>query len=233
MHTLRLFRTLLLVLFVLPCGCTAVQSSTAASVFASPARISTLSASLSLSYTSAERGGSAGGYLQVRQPDFLRFILLSPFGTVLQETWLENDRIILVDNTQNAAFSGYIKDLRGAGVLRAWRSLQWLMDIDNHGIIDTTGSERLNRFGAKETVVVEQGRLTSKLLSSGEEARYRGYAVVNGVPVPQEIIMVTPEQERYRIVLEEIEVNQPPSSWQVSPDLTGKKVYPLSLLETQ
>lgn len=217
-----------MVLAVVLAGCVSVPLRDSA-VTSTRRPIETLTASLSLSYSYDERGGSASGFISYRAPDNVKVLLLSPFGTVLQECWINRRHIIIVDPGQNIAFTGMLDELPADGPLRAWRWITWLLDIEPGG---ESGICR-NRFNLKESCTVDEGLVTAKRLDSGEEVRYRDHADIDGVMVPREIILDTPEKIRVRIVLDDVEVNRPLNGGTEQPVLEGRKVYPLSMLAGQ
>jgi len=192
----------------------------------------TLSAAVSLSFSSGERGMSGNGYLIYRRPDLMRLIVLSPFGTTLMELYVNGERITIVYPGKGAAFAGRLADLPERGESAGWRQVRWVMDVDPPGSALRDGTlERLNSLGVRERVTFENGLVTAKALSNGDEARYGDFEVIGGVPLATEIVMENAAGDRFRLKLNEPEVNTPLETDVFTPRLDGLTVYPLAALQ--
>ena len=58
--------------------------------------VESLSSNASLSYTTPDRSISGSGVLMYRKPDQIRAIILSPFGSVLQEVYVSGELLSLI-----------------------------------------------------------------------------------------------------------------------------------------
>ena len=192
----------------------------------------TLSAAVSLSFSSGERGMGGSGYLVYRRPDLMRLIVLSPFGTTLMELYVNGERITIVHPGKGSAFAGLLADLPERGESGGWRQVRWVMDVDPPGSSLRDGTlERVNGQGVRERVTFENGLVTAKALPNGDEARYGDFAVIGGVPLATEIIMENAAGDRFRLKLNEPEVNGPLEADLFTPRLDGLTVYPLAALQ--
>lgn len=194
--------------------------------------VETLSAAVSLSYSSGEKGMGGSGYLVYRRPDLMRLIILSPFGTTLMEIYVNGERVTIVYPGKGAAFAGRLADLPERGESAGWRQVRWVMEVDPPGTALRDGTlERVTSLGMKERVTFENGLVTAKALSNGDEARYGDFAAINGVPLATEIIMENVAGDRFRLKLNEPEVNTPFEADVFTPRLDGLTVYPLAALQ--
>lgn len=192
----------------------------------------TLSAAVSLSFGSGERGMAGSGYLVYRRPDLMRLIILSPFGTTLMELYVNGERITIVYPGKEAAFAGRLADLPERGESAGWRQVRWVMDVDPPGSSLRDGTlERVNGVGVRERITYENGLVTSKSLPNGDEVRYGDFQVIAGVPLATEIIMENAAGDRFRLKLNEPEVNTPLDADVFTPRLDGLTVYPLTALQ--
>ena len=193
--------------------------------------VSTLSSDVSLSYTSSERSISGSGLLMYRKPDQMRVVILSPFGSVLQEIYVSGELVTIIDAGNGIAFSGIHADLPVKGDFSGWRHIHWLIDIDPPDPSRRTVSDRrVNRFGEAEQAEYENGLLTSKKTAAGGVVRYGGYTDVQGVPFPLKITYITAAGETFTLLLEDPEINVPFADSAFTPDLSKLRVYPLSAL---
>lgn len=196
--------------------------------------VSTLSSNVSLSYSSSERSISGSGLLMYRRPDQMRVVILSPFGSVLQEIYVSGELVTIIDSGNGIAFSGIHADLPVKGDFSGWRHIHWLIDIDPPDPSRRTVSvRRVNRFGEAEQAKYENGLLTSKKTAAGGIVRYDGYADVQGVPFPLKITYTTAAGETFTLLLEEPEINIPFADSAFTPDTSKLRVYPLSALRGQ
>jgi len=212
-------------------GCFALRPP-AEITFADGAVVTSLTSNVSLAYTAPNRSISGSGYLMYRRPDQMRVVILSPFGSVLQEIYVSSDRITIIDAGNGVAFSGTYMDLPDKGDLSGWRHIHWLIDIDPPDSSRGTGFiQRINRFGESEKAIFENGLLISKSTASGADVRYSRYSAVHGVAFPLEITYRTDAKETFTILLEDPEVNVPFAAGVFTPDLNKFRVYPLSTLK--
>lgn len=219
---------LMAVLFLL----SACAGRTANLAYTNGAVVETLSAAVSLSYSSGEKGMGGSGYLVYRRPDLMRLIILSPFGTTLMEIYVNGERVTIVYPGKGAAFAGRLADLPERGESAGWRQVRWVMEVDPPGTALRDGTlERVNSLGMKERVTFENGLVTAKALTNGDEARYGDFAVISGVPLATEIIMENAAGDRFRLKLNEPEVNTPFEADVFTPRLDGLTVYPLATLQ--
>lgn len=195
------------------------------------AKVESLSSNASLSYTSNERTVSGSGILMFQKPDSMRAVILSPFGSVLQEVYLSGDLVTIVDSGNAVAFSGKYSDLPEKGDLSGWRHIQWLIDIDSpdpaHG---NSNFKRTNNFGQLEKAVFENGLLLEKSTAEAGKVTYANYTSANGVAFPLEIKYETTAGEKFIIQLEEPEINLQMSKASFVPVLDKLRIYPLSSL---
>jgi outer membrane lipoprotein-sorting protein len=194
--------------------------------------VESLSSNVSLSYASSERSISGSGVLMFRKPDQLRVVILSPFGSVLQEIQVHGKQVTIIDSGNGIAFKGSYLDLPEKGDFSGWRYIHWLLDIDPpDSSRGTTVIERVNRFGRQEKAVFENGLLISKTSAAAGYIRYSKYASIQGVPLPLEITYETEAQEKFIISLDDPEINQPFAEGTFIPNLIKLRVFPLSNLK--
>lgn len=199
--------------------------------YTSGATFTTLVSNASLSYTSSERSISGSGYLMYQKPDLMRMVVLSPFGSVLQEVFVSGEIVTIIDSGNGIAFSGSINDLPQKGDFSAWRYIHWLIDIDLPVPSRTSAViERVNRFGMLEHASFENGLLISKSTAAGGVIKYGKYTAVQGVPFPQELIYETSAKEIFSIRLEDTEVNTVLAAGTFEPKIDKLRIYPLSIL---
>ena len=212
-------------------GCLA-HNPPAEVLYTSGAAVESLSSNVSLSYSAPDRSASGSGYLMFRKPDQMRMVVLSPFGSVLQEVYVSGEVITIIDVGNGLAFTGTYRDLPDTGDFSNWRYLRWLIDIDPpDSLRDTTVIERMNRFGELEKATFEKGLLISKSTASAGVVRYGKYSAEHGVTFPLEITYKNVAQERFTISLEEPEINVPFVEGSFVPNLSKFRVYPLSSLK--
>jgi outer membrane lipoprotein-sorting protein len=194
--------------------------------------VSTLSSNISLSYATPEKNFSGSGFLMFKKPDQMRVVILSPFGSVLQEVYISGDLVTIVDTGNGIAFRGTYNDLPDKGEFSSWRYIHWLFDIDPPDPLrSNTDIKRINRFGQREKAVFENGLLISKTTASGGHVGYATYTAVQGVALPLEIKFETAAKEKITILLEDPEINAPIADGAFAPNLNKLRVYPLSSLK--
>ena len=221
----------LLSMTVILSGCLSLRSP-AELKYDSGAVARSLSSNVSLAYASPDRGISGSGYLMCRKPDQLRVVILSPFGSVLQEVYVTGELVTIIDAGNGIAFSGTYMDLPDKGDFSAWRYIHWLLDIDPPETSRNNATiERINRFGQTEKVVFENGLLISKATDAGGFVKYGRYTAVRGVAFPLEIKYETAAKEKFSILLEDPEINVSFADGAFTPNLNKLRVYPLSSLK--
>lgn len=221
----------LLLLTVSLSGCLAFRPP-AELEYAVGAAVETLSGTASLSYAASGRSVSGSGFVLYRKPDQIRVVILSPFGSVLQEIYVTGDQVSIVDTGNGVVYSGSNRDLPDSGDVSGWRYIQWIIDIDPpEPTRSTTVIERTNRYGQQEVAAFENGLLISKTTAAGGHVRYRRYAATRGVAFPLEIIYETVAKEKFTILFEEPEINVPLTDAAFTFNRDKLRVYPLSLLK--
>lgn len=200
--------------------------------FTSTAAIQSLSSNASLSYATPDRSISGSGILMFRRPDQIRAVILSPFGSVLQEVYASKDLVTIIDAANGVAFRGPYMDLPEKGNFSGWRYIHWLIDIDRPDELRGTNViERTNRFGDAEKANFVNGLLVLKTTAAGGSVRYDSYADVQGVPFPLKITYETVAKEKFTILFEEPEINVPFADGAFAPDLGKYRIYPISSLK--
>jgi hypothetical protein len=194
--------------------------------------VETLSADVSLSVTNGDHGMGANGLLLYRRPDQMRMVILSPFGTTLMDVFVAGDRITIVDSSKGEAYSGLISDLPSGEAGDTWRLIRWVLDVDPPGsAVRNGGLVRKNSQGIWERVEFRDGLLVEKSLPGGDEIRYNDYVVVHGVPLATEIIMENKAGARFRVKINDPEVNTDLDPNAFTPRLDGLPLRPLSVLK--
>jgi hypothetical protein len=194
--------------------------------------LDTLSSAVSLSIRAADSSMSGSGYLLFRRPDQIHLVVLSPFGTTMMEAFALGDRITLVYPSKSTAYVGRFDELPEKGGLQGWRLMRWVMDADTSGENQQNGTvERMDKLGFSEKVTFENGVVTAKESSAGDQVHYRNYSVVNGVPVAAELDLRNDRGDRIHILLDEPEVNTPLEDAVFTPNLDGLTVVPLSVFK--
>ena len=189
------------------------------------------SSNVSLSYVISNQSISGSGVLMFRKPDQIRAVILSPFGSVLQEVYVHGEQLSIIDAGNSTAFYGSYMDLPGKGPFSGWRNIHWLFDVDPPDASRRFAAfERINKYGHQEKAVFENGLLVSKTTVEGDFVSYGKYSTVKGVAFPLEIIYKTIENEKFTILFEEPEINVSFADGAFSVDLSKYRVYPLSVL---
>jgi hypothetical protein len=197
------------------------------------ATLDTLSAAVSLSITTADRGMSGSGFMVYRRPDQLHLVILSPFGTTMIEIFSQGEQITLLYPGSSTAYVGRIADLPEKGGLQGWRLMRWVMDAAPSTSTNLNATvERNGVQGVVEKVTFENGLVTSKSTKNGDQVYYSRYSVIGGVPFAAELDLRNIQDDRIRIVLDEPEVNTPLENSAFQPQLDGIRVLPLSELRS-
>ncbi len=222
---------LLLLLTISLTGCLAARVP-AELTYLNGATIDSLSSNASLSFSTSERSISGSGVLMYRKPDQMRAVILSPFGSVLQEVFVSGDLVTIIDVGNGVAFSGVRSDLPETGDSSGWRYIHWLIDIDpSDSARRTSVVQRNNRFGEMEKAFFENGLLVSKSTAAGGIVKYSKYTAHDGVPIPLEISYETAAKEKFTILLEDPDIHASFAEDTFTPKLSTYRVYPLSLLK--
>ena len=141
-----------------------------------------LSSNVSLSSVISGQSISGSGVLMFRKPDQIRAVILSPFGSVLQEVYVHGERVSIIDAGNGTAFHGSYIDLPGKSIFSGWRNIHWLIDIDPPEYSRrTTVIERTNRYGHQEKAAFGNGLLISKTTAAGDSVWYNRYTTVKGL----------------------------------------------------
>jgi hypothetical protein len=228
----NIFLTIVLLpLMLVLSGCLATRPP-AELTFTTGAVIQTLASNASLSYKNADRSISGSCYFMFRRPDQIRVVILSPFGSVLQEVIVSGELVTIIDSGNGVVLRGSFKDLPATGDFSAWRSIHWIIDIDQPGASrDTITMERVNRFGDTEKAAFKNGLLMSKIVAGAGQVKYGRYITVQGAAVPLEIEYETVAGENFSLLFEEPEVNIPFVNDPFKPNIDKFPVYPLSRLK--
>jgi outer membrane lipoprotein-sorting protein len=166
-----------------------------------------------------------------KKPDQIRMVVLSPFGSVLQEVFVSGERVTIIDSGNGIAFTGTISQLPQKGDISAWRHIFWLVDIDPPDSSRATAViERVNRFGSTEMASFENGLLVSKSTATSGNIKYGKYTVEHGIPYPQELTYETSAKETFKISLEDTEIDTPIAADAFEPKLDKLRIYPISIL---
>lgn len=227
---MMLYLSILLITFLFY-GCSSIKPPAELSYNAN-LYISSVSSNASLAYKSPLKTISGSGILMYKKPDQVRMVVLSPFGSVLQEVFVLGEIITIIDTGNGNAFVGNYNDLPANGDLSAWRYIHWLIEIDGP---EPSGSSyltnRINRFGEMEEAAFEKGLLVSKSTIRAGKVKYNSYISVAGIAVPSEIVYETNAKEEFTIKLNEPEVNGELIATTFVPNLNKYNTYPLSVLK--
>ena len=190
--------------------------------------VETLSSAVSISVTKGEQGSGGRGYLVFRTPDRFHLVLLSPFGITLLEVFSDGDRLTCLLPGKGVAYSGRIEELPDRDGIRSWGLMRWVVDLPP-ALGPARFREQVSSSGIREKIYYdERGLVTRKVNDLGDEVQYYDYSVVNGVPLPEVIEIVSATGETVRITLSEPEVNQPLEDSMLRANLEGVKVLPFS-----
>lgn len=193
--------------------------------------LETLSSSINISFRNSKRSLSGRGYMVFRQPDQMRLIVLSPFGTTILEAGMVGGYLTLAYPTKGEVYLGPVQDLPKGTGQQGVSMLQWVLNMKTPHNAPINGVfERSGRNNVKEEISISNGLVTGKWLSSGEQVRYRNYTILNGVALPQELIMESAEGDRIKITLVEPEVNLALEQQVLNVSMEGLRMLPLKVL---
>ncbi|HEY3306838.1 MAG TPA: hypothetical protein VGJ93_00135 [Desulfuromonadaceae bacterium] len=185
-----------------------------------------------MSIHSSERSMAGHGFMVYRRPDQVHLIMLSPFGPTLFEAFALGEKVVLVYPSQSVAYSGRLDELPEKGGLQSWRLIRWVMDIDAPTEKRSNESvSRQSKLGFEEKVTFEDGLVTNKAATNGDQVFYSKYTVINGVAVAEEVEMRNEHGDRIRLKLDEPEINVPLDEAAFTPGLDGMTILPLSALQ--
>lgn len=210
-------------------GCSTARPALDMSKTVAGTSLETISSPVSISFRSAEKSMSARGVMVYRQPDNLRLVLLTPFGTTALEAFLVGEQLTLLYASQGIAFRGPVSQIPADVGQRGWGMMRWVLATALPS--DKDGVYRRPWLEGSEDVTVQNGLLTEKRLNSGERVRYGRHAVVSGLVLAEELVMENAEGDRIRLVLEEPEVNVALPDNAFTPRLDGLLMLPLSKLK--
>ncbi len=193
--------------------------------------VETISSTVILSLNTTDRNFTGRGVMVYRRPDQIRLVLLSPFGTTLMEMKLNGEQLTLTYPADGVAYQGRIADLPASTGQRGFTMLRWVLDSDPpSGAPDNGEIEQKARNGALERIVLEDGLVLEKNLSTGERVRYRDYKALSGVRMAFEILMDSAEGDRIKLTLEEPDINTTLEESLFNVSLAGLHLLPLSRL---
>ena len=191
--------------------------------------LDTISSSVSISFSSPEKSVSARGVMVYQQPDKLRLVVLTPFGTTALEAFMVGDHLTLLHASKGVAFSGPVSQIPADVGQRGWGMMRWVLasslPSDKDGVYQRPWQE------GTEAVTVRDGLLVEKKLTTGEKVTYDRHAVVAGLVLAEELVMENAEGDRIRLLLEEPEVNVALPDNAFVPRLEGLRLLPLSELK--
>ncbi len=191
--------------------------------------LETISSTVSISFRSPEKNMSARGVMVYQQPDNLRLVVLTPFGTTALEAFLVGDQLTLLYASKGVAFNGPLSQIPADVGQRGWGMIRWVLagslPSDKDGVYQRPWLDGI------ETVTVKDGLLMEKKLTTGEKVTYSRHTIVAGLVLAQELVMENTEGDRIRLLLEEPEVNVALPENAFVPRLDGLLLLPLSALK--
>lgn len=191
--------------------------------------LETISSTVSISFRSAEKSLSARGVMVYRQPDNLRLVVLTPFGTTALEAFMTGDHLTLLYAAKGVAFSGPLSQIPADIGQRGWGMMRWVLagslPSGKDGVYQRPWQD------TTETVTVKDSLLIEKKLTTGEKVTYSRHAIVSGLVLAEELVMENAEGDRIRLLLEEPEVNVTLPENAFVPRLDGLRLLPLSALK--
>jgi outer membrane lipoprotein-sorting protein len=222
---------LLSVLTLFSSGCISIRQPSER-VITNGAILESFSSNASLSYSNPERSISGSGVLMYRKPEQIRAVILSPFGSVLQEVYVTGALVTIIDSGNGVALSGSSSDLPKTGDFSGWRYIHWLVEIDApDGSQRSETVARTNQFGDTEQAVFENGLLVAKSTAAAGRVSYGKYRFMQGVAFPLEITYETSAGETFAIRFDDPEINAPFAEGAFTPNLGNLRMYPLSNLK--
>ena len=214
-------RTILLLLGALLAGC--APKAVPPLVFTPDAVVESVQSEVSLSFSSSAGSGGGRGYLVFQKPDRSHLVVLSPFGTTVMEAFTSGDRLTIVIPSQEIAYTGAFDEIPAKGGLQGWKAMRWIVEGEPAGSGEPNGElVRVNREGKRESVWYNSvGLVARKLTEDGDEAVYRDYRSVDGVPFPSVIEFQDRRGTTLKITFDEPEINKPVAESALKPRLDG------------
>jgi YD repeat-containing protein len=182
---------------------------------------------VSISLESAAGSTGGRGYLFYRRPDTFRLSILTPFGQTFLDLLVAGREVTCLLPDRKQAWKGPMTDLPESLGARIWPLLQWVVAPPH-----PAGPALVRTFplpdGTTETVTYDQqGFVTRKVNTAGDEVAYDDYHLADGVAFPWRIEVVTASGDRLRLTFDEPEVNTPLDADLLHPSLAGMTVLPL------
>jgi hypothetical protein len=187
------------------------------------AAVESVQSEVSLSFNSSMGSGGGRGYLVFQKPDRSHLVVLSPFGTTVMEAFTNGDRLTIIIPSQEIAYTGAFDEIPAKGGLQGWKAMRWIVEGEPAGNGEPNGElVRVNREGKRETVWYNSvGLVARKLTEDGDEAVYRDYRSVDGVPFPSVIEFQDRRGTTLKITFDEPEINKPVAESALKPRLDG------------
>lgn len=203
-------------------------------VFTPGAEVESVQSEVSLSFSSPLGSGGGRGYLVFRKPDRSHLVILTPFGTTVMEAFTNGDRLTIVIPSKEIAYSGTFDEIPAKAGLEGWKAMRWIVEGEPAGSGEANGElVRVNRQGKRETVWFNAaGLVARKLTEDGEEAVYREYRSIDGVPFPSTIEYRDRRGSTLKIGFDEPEINRPVAESALQPRLDGITVLSIRRLDT-
>lgn len=190
-------------------------------------RVETLQSAVALSATSGEKSTAGRGYLVFKAPARFHLALVSPFGQTVLEAYSDSDRFTCVIPSRQTAYAGLLSEVPEQSALRSMELLKWVMVPAPFPVPAPAAGQKVVLDGASY-YVDEVGMLERKVNEDGDEVVYEGYRVLDGIPVPETIVIRNRLGVTVRVTFDEPQINQPVENSDLTPDLSGMTVLPLS-----
>lgn len=189
--------------------------------------VETLQSAVSLSATSGEKSTAGRGYLVFQAPAHFHLALVSPFGQTVLEAYSDNDRFTCLIPSRQTAYTGLLSDLPEQSVLKSMELLKWVMAPAPFPVPAPAVGQKLLLDGVRYDVD-EIGMLERKVNEDGDEAVYERYRVLDGIPVPETIVIRNRLGATVRVTFDDPQINKPVEGSDLTPDLSGMIVLPLA-----
>lgn len=189
--------------------------------------LETLQSAVALSATSGDKSTAGRGYLVFKAPADFHLALVSPFGQTVLEAYSDSHRFTCIIASRQAAYTGLLSDLPEESVLRSMELLKWVMAPAPFPVPAPVAGQKVLLDGVRYHVD-EIGMLERKVNEVGDEAVYEGYRVIEGIPVPETIVIRNRRGATVRVSFDEPQINRPVEGSDLTPDLSGMTVLPLA-----